>query len=471
MILKSKINYQGGKTMVQAKIILDDAAVVTKTLSTEQFVADQEASFVTLFVEGELQYVIKKDKLKEATLEEIRSIAGDISRAAQQAKVQAVTIDLTDLSQFAEAADATTAFVEGWHLGAYAFDRYLTKKANAVATLTVQGASEQDVKKGQARAEAMSISRDLMNELSDVINPESYPVWIEKHFEGTSVEVSVMNQQELIEKEMNGVLAVGKGSKYEQRFVELRYCTNPELPLVALVGKGVTFDTGGISLKSGADLSDMRMDMGGSAAVVGAFHLLEQTKADVNVVGLIPMVENAPDNSSIYPGEIITYRNGKTVQVGNTDAEGRLILADALLRADELEAEYVVDIATLTGAVYVALGNKIGGVFGNQEELSFKMKAIGDQNGDFVWPMPLVKAYNAGLKSDYADLNNISNLGFAGSITAGLFLQNFVKPETKWLHVDMAGVMEASSAKGYYAKSATGFGARLLADYAVAVSK
>ena len=213
------------------------------------------------------------------------------------------------------------------------------------------------------------------------------------------------------------------------------------------------------------------MDMGGSAAVVGAMHLLAETNADVNVIGLIPMVENAPDNTSVYPGEIITYKNGTTVQVGNTDAEGRLILADALLRADELGAEYVVDIATLTGAIHNALGTDIAGVFGNDESLAFEMKKIGDENGDFNWPMPLVQSYNRGLKSDYADLNNISNLGFAGSITAGLFLQHFVKPETKWLHVDMAGTMEAPAAKGYYAKSATGFGARLLADYALNVSK
>ena len=268
---------------------------------------------------------------------------------------------------------------------------------------------------------------------------------------------------------MNGVLTVARGSIYKPSFVELVYKGDASKPLVALVGKGVTFDTGGISLKSGKDLSDMRMDMGGAAAVSGALTLLAKSKAKVNVVALIPIVENMPDNTSVLPGEVITYKNGLTVQVGNTDAEGRLILADALIRAGEWKAEYIVDIATLTGAIVNALGTELGGVFGD-EELSAQMKKIGDQNGDFIWPMPLVEAYDKSLDSDYADMNNISSLGGAGSITAGLFLRRFVPKESKWLHVDMAGMMSKNSASGYYAKSATGYGARLLADFTTLVS-
>ena len=225
--------------------------------------------------------------------------------------------------------------------------------------------------------------------------------------------------------------------------------------MLPLVGKGVTFDTGGISLKSGRDLSEMRMDMGGAAAVAGAMKLLVDSKAKVNVAVLIPIVENMPDNQSLLPSEVIRYKNGTTVQVGNTDAEGRLILADGLIRADELKAEYIVNIATLTGAIVNALGTKIGGVFGNEEELALSLKEIGEENGDFVWPMPLVDAYDSYLASDYADMSNISSKGEAGSITAGLFLRRFVPENTKWLHVDMAGVMESSQASGYYPKTAT----------------
>lgn len=455
--------------MVQAHIILQDDARITRQLEATNYMNDQEGTFTTAFIDGDLYYVVRPSALKEGTLDEVRSLAGDISRHAQQAKIERVTATKQVIDTLMN--DATTAFVEGFHLGAYAFDKYKSKKANPASQLIIEGADAEAVSLGKTRADAMALARDLMNEVSDHLNPEYYAEWMTEHFASTNVDVTILDRDALIEHEMNGVLTVGRGSKYEQRFAELRLANNPSKPLVALVGKGVTFDTGGISLKSGADLSDMRMDMGGSAAVVSAMHLLSETNADVNVIGLIPMVENAPDNTSVYPGEIITYKNGTTVQVGNTDAEGRLILADALLRADELGAEYVVDIATLTGAIHNALGTDIAGVFGNDESLAFEMKKIGDENGDFNWPMPLVQSYNRGLKSDYADLNNISNLGFAGSITAGLFLQHFVKPETKWLHVDMAGTMEAPAAKGYYAKSATGFGARLLADYAVNVSK
>src|SRR5699024_5528262 len=176
-----------------------------------------------------------------------------------------------------------------------------------------------------------------------------------------------------------------------------------------------------------------------------------------------------PDKHSILPGDIITYKNGKTVQVGNTDAEGRLILADGLIRAGELNATYIVDIATLTGSIAAALGPKMGGIFG-EEDLMAEMKQVGEASGDFVWPMPLIDAYDATLKSDYADFKNISSQGEGGAITAALFLRRFAPENAHWVHVDMAGVME-SKADGYYGDSATGFGARLLADYTRHVSK
>src|SRR5699024_11023661 len=256
--------------------------------------------------------------------------------------------------------------------------------------------------------------------------------------------------KKLEEMEMNGILAVNRGSKYDPAFIELHYKGNPSKPLIALVGKGVTFDTGGISLKGSRDLSDMRMDMGGAAAVAGAMKLLADSKADVNVVGLIQTVENIPDRHSLLPGDIISFKNGHTVQVGNTDAEGRLILADGLIRAGELNADYVVDIATLTGAIVNALGPKLGGIFG-AEDLMMELKQIGDENGDFVWPMPLVDEYEATLKSDYADFSNISNQGPGGSITAALFLRKFVPEKAKWIHVDMASVMDTKT-KGYYSQ-------------------
>ncbi|MFD1206907.1 MULTISPECIES: leucyl aminopeptidase family protein [Sporosarcina] len=445
---------------------------VTGNAAVQQYVDQQQAAFCSVLI-GDVQYVVLKEQ-KKPSLEKVRSIAGDIARHLSEQKiVEAVVSSETLKTAFAnlDKNNVSTAFAEGWDLGSYQFLNYKTKEERSKTELQVDGEEAKSYAEiGKIRAAATAFSRDLMNEVSNVLNPETYPEVLKMQLEDKGIEVTVFDQEKIEEMEMNGVLTVGRGSKYKPSFVELRYKGDETKPLLALVGKGVTFDTGGISLKSGKDLSDMRMDMGGSAAVAGAMQLLAETKAQVNVVALIPMVENTIDNTAVLPGEVIHYKNGLTVQIGNTDAEGRLILADALIRAGELNAEYIVDIATLTGAIVNALGTALGGVFGD-EELSYAMKKIGDENGDFVWPMPLVEEYDKTLSSDYADMNNISSLNFGGSITAALFLRRFVPEGSKWLHVDMAGMMSKSKPSGYYAKSATGYGARLLADYAVKISE
>src|SRR5690625_82923 len=439
----------------------------------KDYIADQTGDFGTIFANGELHVFVKEIKESQQTYEKIRQLAGSIARDLQKQKVtKAIVADeqFKEAFQVLDIQKVTTAFVEGWHLGSYQFTTYKSKQETEAVELQLkQGAlRQQAVKEGKLRAEATAFSRDLMNEIPSKLNPETFPQILMETFEGTDVDVVVHDKNALEEMEMNGLLAVNRGSKYDPAFVELHYKGDASKPLIALVGKGVTFDTGGISLKSGRNLSDMRMDMGGAAAVAGAVKLLASLKAKVNVVGLIQTVENMPDRHSLLPGDVITYKNGHTVQIGNTDAEGRLILADGLLRAEELEADYIVDIATLTGAIAFALGPKVAGIFG-EESLLTKMKAIGEENGDFVWPMPLIEDYDQTLKSDYADFSNISNQSYGGSITAALFLRRFIENPKRWVHVDMAGVME-SKEEGYYRNSATGFGARLLADYAVEVS-
>ncbi|MBE1555386.1 leucyl aminopeptidase family protein [Sporosarcina limicola] len=457
----------------QVKIIFASDSIVANNSAVKQFVDNQQADHTSVLVGDQHYVVVKECKDKVATLEKVRATAGNIARDLSTQKVETASVeDGTLVTAFANLNKSAvlTAFVEGWELGAYQFVTYKSDITAFKTELNVSGADQSSVEEGKIRAAAMSFSRDLSNEVPNVLNPETFPEVLKKNFEGTEVEVNVLDKETIEKMEMNGVLTVNRGSKYKPAFVELIYKGDDTKPLVALVGKGVTFDTGGISLKSGKDLSDMRMDMGGAAAVSGALTLLAKMKAKVNVVALMPIVENMPDSLSVLPGEVITYKNGLTVQVGNTDAEGRLILADALIRAGEWKAEYIVDIATLTGAVLNALGTEIGGVFGD-EELSATMKRIGDQNGDFIWPMPLVEAYDKTLASDYADMNNISSLNVAGSITAGLFLRRFVPKDSKWLHVDMAGVVDKTAVAGYYGKSATGYGARLLADFTVHISK
>lgn len=440
----------------------------------KQFLKNSERQCEFVFLEEQLVTVVHIEEDEEITLNDVRMMAGNVSRALQNNKIAKAVIDekeLIDAFSLLNRERVITAFVEGWKLGSYRFMTYKSDDKYVKPELHIESVSniEALIQQGELRAEAVNVSRDLMNEAPQDLTPKTFPEKIKKLFHNTAVNVTVFDEDKIKEMEMNGILAVNRGSKHKPAFVELRYEGDATKPLTALVGKGVTFDTGGISLKSGRNLSDMRMDMGGAAAVVGAMKLLAQSEASVNVIALIQIVENMPDNKSLLPGEVIKYKTGQTVQVGNTDAEGRLILADGLIRAGELNAKYIVNIATLTGAIHAALGSKLGGVFGD-ETLTFEMKKIGDENGDFVWPMPLVNDYDSYLKSDYADFSNISNKSEAGAITAALFLKKFVPSGAKWLHVDMAGVME-SKEEGYYGNSATGYGVRLLADYTKHISK
>ncbi|TXL65157.1 leucyl aminopeptidase family protein [Cerasibacillus terrae] len=458
---------------MKATIILEQDQQIQNHSQLSEYVNQQKGDYVSVVLPDALAIVLKSVEENKQSTDSIRMTAGSIARELGKSKVKEVDVSKEVLGKAynqLEEAKVITAFVEGWNLGNYSFDTYKTKIEPVKAALSITGDDvEAPITMGEIRAAAMAFSRDLTNELSNVLNPQTFPKRLQEELKDTDVEVTVFDKAEIEKREMNGVLTVGQGSKYDPSFVELKYCSDPSKPLVALVGKGVTFDTGGISLKGGRNISDMRMDMGGAAAVSGAIKLLAASRAKVNVVALIPMVENNIDQESVLPGEVIHYKNGKTVQIGNTDAEGRLILADGLIRAGELEADYVVDIATLTGAIARALGSKLAGVFGDEKVLT-QMKQLGDENGDFNWPMPLVDAYESYLKSDYADISNISNKGEAGAITAALFLRHFVPENVKWAHVDMAGVMD-STEKGYYGNSATGFGARLLADFAVEVSK
>lgn len=458
--------------MGKVTIIFEDNQKVKEQKALQSVITNSKKPFELQLIDEELYVIVKEIKEKNQTIDGVRMLAGDIARELSNQKIETAKVNEIKVADAfnQEVNQTVTAFVEGWNLGAYKFVTYKSKEEPFVPTVIFEDEDsiKEAVELGKLRAEATSFTRDLMNEIPSVLNPETFPKILEEEFANTDVEVKVYDKEQLEEMEMNGVLTVGRGSKHDPAFVELTYKGDESKPLVALVGKGVTFDTGGISLKAGRNLSDMRMDMGGAAAVAGAMKLLASTKAKVNVVALIQIVENMPDNQSLLPGDVITYKNGHTVQVGNTDAEGRLILADGLLRAGELEADYVFDIATLTGAVVMALGSSVAGIFGD-EELMQEMKKVGDENGDRVWPMPLVEDYESYLKSDYADFSNISHKGEAGSITAGLFLRKFVHDPNKWIHIDKAGRMDGKN-KGYYSDGAPGFGARLLADFTEHVS-
>ncbi|MCY9697303.1 leucyl aminopeptidase family protein [Paenibacillus alginolyticus] len=418
--------------------------------------------------------------------ERIREAAGSAGRAIHKHKKARVGINLGELLKRCEhsvvisEAEAVTAWVEGWKLGTYAFEVYRTKQTQqAEVSLQFLAETEADVvKEEEARFEVLNeavrwgciyaegaiLARNLVNEPPNILRPKTLIEKTMEHFAHTKVEAVVYEGERLEQHGMVGLIAVGKGSKYPPALLELRYCTDEALPLTALIGKGITFDTGGISLKKDFDISDMRMDMAGAAAVIGALDILAVGDVRANVVVLIAAAENMPDGEALLPGEVLQYPNGVSVQVGNTDSEGRLVLADALLHAHRLGAVEAVDIATLTYSCGAALGSKYAGIWG-EDTMVAEIVQAGKQVSEKVWQLPLVDEYEAYLHSDYADICNISRVGEAGATTAALFLRKFVQPSLRWAHIDMASLKDVSSAQGWHSAGATGYGARLLAQF------
>ncbi|MFC5401535.1 leucyl aminopeptidase family protein [Cohnella soli] len=406
----------------------------------------------------------------------LREAAGNAGRAIvkEQRRKAAVSFEaLGSEGVFAGCTPETiAAWVEGSLLGTYAFDKY---KQNKTARPDVEmqfigdntPEANEAVRLGQVRAESTMWARDLTNEPPNCLRPLTLAERTIERFADTQMNVTVHQGADLERLGFAGVAAVGRGSIHPPVFIEARYCSDETKPLIALIGKGITFDTGGISLKRDNDISDMRMDMAGAAAVLGALDMLARSGAAVNVAVLVPSAENSPSDRALLPGEIIRYANGLTVQVGNTDSEGRLVLADALIYAHKIGATQAVDIATLTYSVVGALGSKLAGVLGD-DGLAAELQAAGEPFGERLWQLPLVDEYESYLDSDYADTSNISRVGEASAITASLFLRKFVHPSLKWAHIDMSGTKESSSAKGELALGATGYGARLLASYVTA---
>ncbi len=317
---------------------------------------------------------------------------------------------------------------------------------------------------GQALVNGMSLTKDLANMPANMMTPKDLGNEALKLAEQYSnVKVTVLNKTEIKKLGMGALLAVAQGSKEKPRFIILEYRhdrAKDEAP-IALVGKGVTFDTGGISLKPGAAMDEMKYDMGGAASVLGTFRALAELNLETHVIGLIPATENMPSGKAVKPGDVITSMSGQTIEVLNTDAEGRLILCDALTYATHFKPKAIVDIATLTGAIIIALGHEVSGLFSNNEELTAKLKASSEKTRDHVWQFPIWKEiYQPMLDSNFADMGNISAGRGAGSITAACFLERFVE-EYPWAHLDIAGTAWTSGKE----KGATARPVPLLLDF------
>jgi leucyl aminopeptidase len=367
---------------------------------------------------------------------------------------------------------AAADFALGLRLRAYRFDKYKTRKKesgdNGVEPPDfVIGSSHAAAARaaGQERfaiAEGVELARNLVNEPPNVLFPVEFAERA-KALQKLGVEVETLDEKAMGKLGMNALLAVGRGSARESRLVTMRWngARSKRTKPIAVVGKGVCFDSGGISIKASAGMEDMKGDMGGAACVVGLMHALAARKAKVNVVGIVGLVENMPDGDAIRPGDIITSMSGQTIEIVNTDAEGRLVLADAIWYVQETYSpRAIIDLATLTGAIIVALGNDVAGLFSNNDELAQRLAAAGEASQERVWRLPLGPAYDKLIDSKFADMKNTGGRS-GGSITAAQFIQRFVK-ETPWAHLDVAGTAMGSPPSDINQSWGSGWGVRLL---------
>jgi leucyl aminopeptidase len=406
----------------------------------------------------------------------LRQAAWTAANFLQNRKVTSFVFDLPSLPlRRISPQDLAHGITEGITLASYRFDRYRTEKKEELPPplqeswlLVDKQAQVNDMEQGIARALAICrgvmLARDLVNMPGNVKSPDFLAQQARAVAEETGLKCTVLEQKELEEEGLGAMLGVAQGSVREPRLIILEYRGgNSDARPVALIGKGVVFDAGGISLKPAEKMDEMKMDMGGGATVLGTMLAASLLKLPVNLVGIVPAVENLPSGSAIRPGDILTSLSGRTIEVLNTDAEGRLILADALTYAKRFDPRVAIDLATLTGACVIALGHHATAILGNHEGLIRQLISAGEQTGERLWQLPLWEDYAAQIKSDIADVKNIGGRP-AGTITAAAFLQKFAEDFT-WAHLDIAGTAWEEKGRPYTPKGGTGVGVRLLVHY------
>ncbi|RJF84950.1 leucyl aminopeptidase [Azospirillum cavernae] len=452
---------------------------LVRAMAAARFTGKKDETLTLLAPSGvELERVllVGVGKAEEITDLTLQSVGGTLFVTLDKAGDEAsVLVDLSEGAALTGAA-AAAEIAFGARLRSYKFDKYKTndKKAEkkepkpSLGKLTLLADGADEAKKAFAKldtlADAVFFTRDLVSEPANVIYPESLADRT-KALEELGVEVEILEPKKLRKLGMGALLGVAQGSAREARVVVMRYNGNgdgeDQRPL-AFIGKGVTFDTGGISIKGAAGMEDMKWDMGGSATVIGTMHALAARKAKVNAVGIVGLVENMPSGTAQRPGDIVTSLSGQTIEVINTDAEGRLVLADCLWYAqDVFKPKLMIDLATLTGAVIVALGHEHAGLFANNDELAQNLTAAGLKVGQPVWRLPMNDAYDKEIETPAADMKNVGSGGGAGSIVGAQFLKRFVN-DVPWAHIDIAGVAWAKKDSGTVPKGASAFGVRLL---------
>jgi leucyl aminopeptidase len=422
--------------------------------------------------------VVGLGKKAELTLNKVRGATAEACRYLRGKNVESVITTALGAGIHRIGTEAAArAVTEGAVLGLYTFRRHITKQENPfgeIKELRISGRGRaplvRAIERGRIVAEAANRARDMVNEPGNFMTPTNMAETARQLAKEYGLGIEVFDREKMEELGMGGLLGVSQGSQQPPRFIVLTYKGKRGGDIdLALVGKGITFDSGGIDIKPQEGMHEMKGDMAGGASVMATLTVLAQLKPKINVTALIPTTENMPSGSALKPGDVISALNGKTIEVLNTDAEGRLILADALSYARKLGAKTIIDVATLTGACHVALGDICTGAFTNDQRLAEKVMDAGSETGELLWQLPMYDEYKEQLKSDIADIKNIGGR-YGGAITAAKFLAEFIDG-TPWVHLDIAGTYYTDKEKGYLVKGGTGVPVRTLVEYIMGTVK
>ncbi|MCK4404109.1 MAG: leucyl aminopeptidase [candidate division Zixibacteria bacterium] len=468
------------KRLVGVLETIDDklSGAVSHLFETGDFTAKSGQTAI-LYPQGRLKFrriiLVGLGKRNEIAIEKIRRAYGFAGRKLRELKLKSVSVQAFESSYPAvKLQEASQAMVEGMLLSNYRLDCYKTVDENervALQRLTFLKEKRKgigEIKRGKEFGEifswATNFSRDLANRPGNYLTPERLAGEADRLARENNLKCRIFSAAEIKKLKMNTFLAVASGSKQPSKLIVLEYVPpQRSTNTLALVGKGITFDAGGLSLKTTEGMVEMKGDMMGGAVVIATIAACAKMGLPLHLIGIVPATENLPSGSALKVGDILTSHLGKTIEVLNTDAEGRLILADALSYARSFKPDAILDVATLTGTIKLALGTICAGLFGNHRGLKAQMLKAGEMSGERIWEMPLWKEYDEFLKSDLADIKNVGGR-FGGAILAAAFLQNFVG-DLPWIHLDIAGVDFKEKDDSYHSKGATGFGARLLLQF------
>lgn len=449
--------------------------IVASVIKDEEFKGEAgETALIRFAAKGKVKasrlLLVGVGDKAEYRLPQVGILAGTATRTLLKSNIKSfVLVPRSD----ADSVDVAAIAMQTVVTAQYTVDKYKTvdKKEKSIDTfaLYVEGANERSIKEGFSRGqnvgESMNFTRDLCNEPGNILPPAELASRAQKMAKEVGLKCEILDEKQMEKLGMNSLLSVSKGSEQPARLIVLKYepkkSTGKKGELLAIVGKGVTFDTGGISIKPSEGMEAMKHDMTGGGTVVGTMRAIALLKPTIPVLGIVGAVENMPDGKATRPGDVVTAMTGKTIEILNTDAEGRLVLADAVAYAEKQGATKIIDMATLTGAVIVALGDINTGIMGNDQELVDEIIACGKEVGEDYWQLPVGPAYSKQIKSEIADIKNIGPSRRAGTIMGAVFIQEFVD-KAKWVHLDIAGTAWADNDKPHQAKGPTGVAMRTL---------